>query len=79
MSALSPREAERLAKFIARLLSPIEQGAHVGVAKACLASKVRWQPDDLAFLRSMVVQDTADRDDWARLQGLVDYGRESAR
>lgn len=79
MSALSHVEAARLTRFIAALVAPVEQGAHTGVARACLASRVRWPADDLRFLRAMVVRENASPADWARLTALVDYGREHAR
>lgn len=81
MSALDPVEAVRLARFIDRLLAPPPQdgNALTGMARALLASKHKWQPSDLAFLRLMACGRSEVMADLERLQRLLEQAKETAR
>lgn len=70
MSALDDREYARLARFTERLLAPVPSEVNMGIARALLATKHRWQPLDLAFLRVMAARPSAARADYDRLETL---------
>lgn len=81
MIALEPRDRARLDRFIGLLLFPAlgpdeDEWTHKGVARALLASKVRWTPADLAFLRAMACARLSSADKMARLMGLFHDARE---
>lgn len=81
MSALDPVEAARLARFIDKLLAPAPSGGNAltGMARALLASKHKWPPLDLAFLRLMACSRSDVMADLERLRLLVERAKESTR
>lgn len=77
MNGLSPSEAARLDRFIGLLLFPAldvpEQHADTakGIARALLASRVKWSALDLSFLRLAACGHAYEREDYARLNALL--------
>lgn len=79
MSVLDPRQRERLAAFVSRLLAPIpSHGTHSDMARALLASRHPFSRDELGFLRRMVCQPVGFDDDYCRLMALTVRVREAA-
>lgn len=85
MSGLSPREQARLDQFIDSLMFPAlsEPGdyaePHMGVARALLASRHRWSPLDLAYLRWAAAGGADRASDYNRLDDLLCQARERAQ
>ena len=76
MTAPDPAAARRLAVFIERLLAPVTDEAHTGIARALLESRHRFDPLDLGFLRLMVNARSATASDYMRLMSLIRAARE---
>lgn len=82
MSGLDPRERARLDSFIDALLFPVLEGprdyaeTHKGVARALLASRVRWSPLDLAYIRWAAAGGADSPGDYVRLDKLLHHAME---
>lgn len=82
MTALNPRERERLDHFIDLLMFPVLDEpsvyaeTHKGVARALLASRHRWSALDLAFLRWAAAGGADSAVDYVRLDKLLSEARE---
>lgn len=82
MNGLNPREQARLDRFIDALLFPALREpddyaeTHKGVARALLASRVRWSPLDLAYIRWAAAGGADSAGDYARLERLLHYAME---
>jgi hypothetical protein len=84
MSAHDPCQRDRLEQFINALLLPAFDGSgayadtHKGVARALLASRHRWSPLGLAFLRWAACGGADSATDYVRLNKLLNHARQRA-
>ena len=84
MSGLDPQQRDRLEHFINLLMVPaldehaVDAETHKGVARALLASRHRWAPLDLAYLRWAACGGADRASDYARLDCLLEQARERA-
>ncbi|MCT2559244.1 hypothetical protein N0B51_09630 [Tsuneonella sp. YG55] len=77
MSGLSPEQRARLDRFMALVMIPCMEDpaqvaeTHSGMAKAMLATTVRWSALDLAFLRWAAAGGADSGVDYPRLERLM--------